>query len=108
MQARQTSIAKGLLLGIAWSAAIPAGLVSTASFATTPGAKYSDFNGDGHSDILWHNWFFGQNVAWLSGSNGTTMDFAGLGGTWRPAGLGITTATAARTSSGETPSPGRT
>src|SRR5260370_42418570 len=40
-------------------------LVSTPATPTTSRVVRSDFNGDGKSDILWHNSATGENVIWL-------------------------------------------
>ena len=84
MQATQTSIAKGLLLGMACLA------VSSTSVATTPGAKRSDFNGDGRSDILWRFVLprLGGDIIWLSANATTQMQVTHMASSWRIAGLG--------------------
>ncbi|UHQ19995.1 FG-GAP-like repeat-containing protein [Lysobacter sp. KIS68-7] len=48
-----------------------------------------DYDGDGKSDIFWHNAFFGTNVIWKNGNSATTIAAATVADRgWVPAGAG--------------------
>ena len=65
-------------------------LVSSPATPTTSRVVRSDFNGDGKSDILWHNSATGENAIWLmnatSISSGATFSKVDL--SWSIAGVG--------------------
>ena len=65
----------------------------TALFAMSPAfaavAVHNDFDGDGRSDLLWHNVDTGANVIWRNGVASNSMGFQGLANPdWQIAGSG--------------------
>lgn len=47
-----------------------------------------DFNGDGKSDILWRNTFYGTNTIWLSGNSAAVQAVATADVNWKIVGVG--------------------
>lgn len=56
--------------------------------ASAVGAAGSDFNGDGRSDVLWHNGGTGASVIWRSANSGTPQAVSSVSTAWRVAGIG--------------------
>ena len=70
----------------ALAVALPlAGVATTASAALRPA---SDFDGDGRSDVGWHNWTSYANTVWLAANSGARLSMPTLDSNWNIAGSG--------------------
>ena len=90
-----TSLASPLLNNFWYRAVFSNSAGSTATDAATlkvqglGNAWHADFDGDGKSDILWHNVATGTNAIWKSGNSATTQAIAGIADlAWHVAGVG--------------------